>query len=125
FDGVGKPDLVVANGSSNDVAVLLGKGDGSFQASLNFGAGLHPDSLAVGDFNGDGWPDLATANFGPSPGIGASPGGNVSVLINNTADATNSLTVSKAGIRNGTVTSSPSGIDRRGTCVASYSSGTV
>jgi len=36
----------------------------SFFAARTFGAGSNPDSVAVGDFNGDGKPDLAVANFG-------------------------------------------------------------
>jgi hypothetical protein len=75
FDGDGKPDLAVANFGSNNVSVLLGNGDGSFQAAQNFGVGSSPYSVAVGDFNGDGVQDLAVANSGSN---------NVSVLINNT-----------------------------------------
>ena len=75
FNGDGTPDLAVANNGSNNVSVLLGNGDGSFQAAQNFGAGGSPASVAVGDFNGDGTADLAVAN---------SVSNNVSVLINNT-----------------------------------------
>src|SRR6266704_6604590 len=57
--------------------VLLGNGDGTFQAPLTFTAGGRPASVAVGDFNGDGKPDLAVANQG------ISPPGNVSVLLGN------------------------------------------
>ena len=75
FNGDGVPDLAVANSSSNNVSVLLGNGDGTFQAAVDFGAAGGPllFSVAVGDFNGDGMPDLAVAS-----------GGGVSVLINNT-----------------------------------------
>jgi hypothetical protein len=59
FNGDGKPDLAVANTSGNNVSVLLGKGDGTFQAAVNYGAGTESDSVTVGDFNGDGKPDLA------------------------------------------------------------------
>src|SRR6516225_6697697 len=74
FNGDGTPDLAVANIGSNTVSVLLGNGDGRFQAARNFGVGSYPSSLAVGDFNGDGTPDLAVANAGS---------GNVSVLLGN------------------------------------------
>ena len=35
---------------------------GEFQTHVDYGAGTGPYSVAVGDFNGDGKPDLATAN---------------------------------------------------------------
>ena len=47
----------------------------SFIATRDLFAGIHPLSVAVGDFNGDGTSDLAVANYGSN---------NVSVLINNT-----------------------------------------
>jgi hypothetical protein len=55
-------DLVTANGFSDDVSVLLRKGDGTFQAQQNLVVGDGPRSVAVGDPNGDGRPDLVTAN---------------------------------------------------------------
>src|SRR5262245_66474537 len=61
-NGDGVPDLAVANGMSNSVSVLLGNGDGSFQAARNFGAGRAPYSAAAGDFNGDGLLDFAIDN---------------------------------------------------------------
>ena len=65
FNGDGKPDLAVAHNSSNNVTVLLGNGSGGFTAAPGspFPAGSGPDSVAVGDFNGDGKPDLAIANY--------------------------------------------------------------
>ena len=47
------PDLVVANASSNDMSVLLGKGDGTFQTAVTYGAGSDPSSVAGWDLNGD------------------------------------------------------------------------
>src|SRR5216684_1652099 len=69
FNGDGLPDLAVANNhpSMGTVAVLLGNGDGSFQTARSFGAGSHPSGVAVGDFNGDGVPDLAVTNLGSYP----------------------------------------------------------
>ena len=75
FDGDGKPDLAVVDSGSANVSVLLGNGDGSFQAAQDFGVGRSPNSVAVGDVNGDGRPDLAVANWVSN---------NVSILINNT-----------------------------------------
>lgn len=42
--------------------------------------GTHPEEIVVGDFNGDGILDLATANSG---GIATPPRGNVSILLGN------------------------------------------
>lgn len=46
---------------SDDVVVLLAKKDGTFKRLVR-PAGSGPTSLAIGDFNNDGKPDLATAN---------------------------------------------------------------
>src|SRR6516165_1965401 len=46
FNGDGIADLVVANHDSHNVSVLLGKGDGTFGAAVNYEAGSLPNSLA-------------------------------------------------------------------------------
>jgi hypothetical protein len=55
-------DLVVAERGSNQVAVLPQNG-GSFGAPVNYAVGSAPSALAIADFNGDGKPDVAVANF--------------------------------------------------------------
>ena len=62
FNGDGRLDLVVANSGANTVSILLGNGDGTFAAPVDYPAGLQPVSVAVGDFNGDGNLDIAVAN---------------------------------------------------------------
>ncbi len=58
FNADGRPDLAVANVSSNNVSILLGNGNGTFQGAVNYASGVNPRSVAaVGDFNGDGRPD--------------------------------------------------------------------
>ena len=47
---------------------------GGFSSAVSVQTGFYPQSIAVADFNGDGKPDLATANYF---------GGNVSVLLGN------------------------------------------
>ncbi len=58
----GSPDLVTVNGTAGGVSLLLGNGDGTFQAPRSIGAG-NPTSIVTGDFNGDGNQDLAVANM--------------------------------------------------------------
>ena len=62
------------NGGNSTVSVLLGNGDGTFQPHTDYATGIEPYSIAVGDFNGDGNLDLATANVGSTT---------VSVLMGN------------------------------------------
>jgi Flp pilus assembly secretin CpaC len=59
-------DLVIANSTSNNVTVLLGNGDGTFQEAKGspYAAGKNPSAIVVADFNGDGNPDFAVANRG-------------------------------------------------------------
>jgi hypothetical protein len=45
------------------VTVLLGNGNGTFQAPKDFACGPSPHAVAVGDFNGDGVPDVAVTNY--------------------------------------------------------------
>ena len=73
----GMLDLVSLNKRS--VSVLLNLGRGRFAAAVHYRTGDGPISAAVGDLNGDGAPDLVTANYGIEPmGVGYT----VSVLLN-------------------------------------------
>ena len=74
FNGDGKPDLVVANGTSNNASVLLGNGDGTFQQAVNYATGTNPNWVALADLTATGrW-------ISPSP-IWASS--TISVLLGN------------------------------------------
>jgi len=66
LDGDGKPDLATADGTSNTVSVLLNDGQGGFahRTSYPIGIGLHPNSIAAGDLDGDGNADLVAADDG-------------------------------------------------------------
>ncbi|WP_445240854.1 DUF4347 domain-containing protein [Microcoleus vaginatus] len=81
FDGDGKPDLATANTDSNTASILLnttapGATTPTFAPQVPFATGAGPFGVSIGDFNGDGQPDLATANYTSN---------NVSILLNNTA----------------------------------------
>jgi uncharacterized repeat protein (TIGR01451 family) len=58
----GKPDIITANRRTNDVSVLLGIGNGTFQPAIDYPADVSPFGVAVSDLNGDGKPDLVVAN---------------------------------------------------------------
>jgi hypothetical protein len=89
LNGDGIPDIAVANSctpfgtctpnADGVVGVLLGNGDGTFQAPVVYDSGaLYADGLAVGDLNGDGKPDVVVANYYPPSG----DGGILGVLLN-------------------------------------------
>ncbi|HEU0176203.1 MAG TPA: VCBS repeat-containing protein [Blastocatellia bacterium] len=58
----GKADVILGNGSTATVSVMLGKGDGTFQPAIvtTFPSGQSPASIAIADINVDGKPDLVT-----------------------------------------------------------------
>jgi hypothetical protein len=60
----GPLDVITANPGSATVSVLLGNGDGTFRSAVQYAVGLHerPVAVAVGDFTGDGIPDLITVD---------------------------------------------------------------
>ena len=62
----GKLDVVTSDGIIRpyvDPTVLIGLGDGTFDAPYYFTADSGPNSVMVADFNRDGAPDVATANI--------------------------------------------------------------
>jgi hypothetical protein len=67
FDGDGILDIATADAdpsATSTVSVLAGAGGRSFAAAASYAVGLDPNGIAVADLNGDGAPDIATANLG-------------------------------------------------------------
>jgi hypothetical protein len=96
----GKLDVVVANecGSSSTCAtdgtmsVLLGNGDGTLQPAILYDSGGQQTvSLAVGDLNADGMPDVAVANACSDK---TCVSGSVGVLLNVSPAATTTVLAS-------------------------------
>jgi hypothetical protein len=65
LDGDGKPDLITSNRFTNDVSALRNTstaGAISFDTHVDYPVDTDPFFVAVGDFDGDGRPDIASAN---------------------------------------------------------------
>jgi FG-GAP-like repeat len=108
-NGDGHPDLVVADANNNDVVIFLAGSDGSFNVPLipfQLEAGAHPVGMAIGDIDGDGIPDIVTANSGD---------GSVSVLLSSrppatpTPPPTATPTISATPTTTGTPSDTPTG----------------
>jgi uncharacterized protein (DUF2141 family) len=86
LNGDGKLDVAVAdlndpsNVDNGGVSVLLGNGDGTFQTPAFYAVSIFPTSIAIGDINADGKPDLAISSFVSSFGL---EGSALNVLLGN------------------------------------------
>lgn len=71
-------DLLVLNSVSNDLSVLIGNADGTYQSPVNYPVGVSPTAMAFEFFNKDSNLDIAIANSGSN---------DISILLGN-ADGT-------------------------------------
>jgi hypothetical protein len=78
FNNDGYPDIAVTNSGDGTVTVLLNNGSGGFSPDKDspYAVGKSPSAVALGEFNKDGFADLAVTNAGSNT---------VSVLLNNGA----------------------------------------
>jgi VCBS repeat protein len=119
--GNGTLDLIAASFNTNQIAVLLGNGDGTFQSPVFYTVGSAsntPTSLTTGDFNHDGMLDVAVANTGDNT---------VSILLGTGSGA---LTPSGSAVHVGTDPEAIRAADFNGDgfsdlAVANYLDGTV
>ncbi|MEG3960511.1 FG-GAP-like repeat-containing protein, partial [Microcoleus sp. herbarium2] len=80
FNGDGSPDVATANEDTDTISILInttptGAATPTFAPTVDFSNGDFPTSVSIGDFNGDGSPDVATANLFSNT---------ISILINTT-----------------------------------------
>jgi hypothetical protein len=126
FNGDGRPDLAVLNNNAKTVSVLLntalaGASTPSFGLQQTFAIGSGAAQMVTADFNGDGRPDLAVANFADN---------SVTVLLNTTPAGAATVSFSAQTLAVG---SEPEGITaadfngdgRPDLVVTNYAAGTV
>ena len=89
-NGDGRLDIVTANGNSSTVGVLLGQAGGGFAPVTIYstGASSNPNSVTLGDVNGDGQLDIVTAN---------TDAGTAGVLLGQTRGSFGSVTAYSTG----------------------------
>jgi type II secretory pathway component GspD/PulD (secretin) len=109
-------DLIVVNSTSNNVAVLLGNGDGTFveAAGSPYVVGTNPSSVVTADFNGDGNLDFAVANKDDNTislfegdgkgGFTPFPGSPIALQNSTTVSETGPVALATGNFRNTTLT---------------------
>ncbi|PYV96981.1 MAG: hypothetical protein DMG89_16030 [Acidobacteria bacterium] len=80
FNGDGKLDLAAANGGDGSVSILLGNGDGTFKAAMNFSTCTNCNRIAAADFNADDRSDLVLLRLGDA---NASDNGDLTIFLSN------------------------------------------
>lgn len=66
FNRDGKLDVVTTNyaTATSTISVFIGNGAGSFATKVDYAANTNPRHIAIGDFNGDKYPDIAVSDYG-------------------------------------------------------------
>lgn len=89
FNGDGKIDMVTSSNATNQAAILLGNGDGTFQAPALFSMPSYPRGFGIIDVDGDGDMDITCA---------CAQGSVIATLINNGAGVFGAPTTFESGV---------------------------
>ena len=120
INGDSHPDVVVAGGLSSGygrVFVLMNNGDGTLAAPVSYDQPTGARDLALGDVNGDGRPDVVTAN---------AAGNQVAVMLTNADGTLGSATTYAAGTNpTGVAIADLTGDGHSDIVAANYKSNTV
>src|SRR5262249_42349722 len=87
IDGDGRLDLATADFTTGDVAVLLGKGDGTFGSAVRWTAGGAPLGLAAGGLNHHRPNGLAVTNSPSSPTFSLRFAPNLGQVVHDSTDS--------------------------------------
>jgi hypothetical protein len=103
-----------SNGIIVGMSLMLGNGDGTFQAPQDYRISHAAIAAITADFNRDGAPDVLLIDGAENL---------VTVLLNQIRPGTHPFTVTVTGVGTDLVTSSPPGISCPGSCVANFGAG--
>jgi hypothetical protein len=103
INGDGKTDFIVAVGQgvvapAEGIGLLFGNGDGTLQAADAYDVGHQVSSIAEGDLNGDGLPDIAVGILGATPRVLLGKADGTFTVTPDTSQATNTSSPNDAVI---------------------------